>query len=87
MQVSPYEQSTIQPAIGVNVKKSVYENVKPVPPWTYGSDYEGLAIATKLWSQLSGYWVIVKVWILTWLFVAMQLMQIEAVYPSFTFWL
>ena len=24
-QVSPYEQSTIQPAIGVNVKKSVYE--------------------------------------------------------------
>ena len=35
-QVSPYEQSIIQPAICVNVKKSVNENVTPVPPWIYG---------------------------------------------------
>ena len=33
-QVSPQEQSIVQPAIGVKVKKSVYEYQTPAPPLT-----------------------------------------------------
>ena len=35
-QVSPNAQFKSQPAIGVNVKKSVYSYVLPAPPLRYG---------------------------------------------------